>query len=149
MSRWSLEYSIDVDEKLAVVFLKIHGIWKGETAERYHQDFREKVAPLLGQPWAKIADLTNWKTSYQEVTDVIGRHMEWSRANNVALQIYVLDNPSTYRQLNEMFVKGGVRDISHTFRTYEEAERFLKENWLDKRRERSSSERSRRPSAKT
>jgi len=132
MSTWSLEYSIDVNEELAVVYIKIFGLWKGETAERYHQDFSDKVKPLLDKPWAKIADLTNWKTSYQEVTDVIGKHMEWSRDNNVALQIYVLNNPSTFRQLNEMFAKGRVKDISHTFRTYEEAERFLKENWLDK-----------------
>jgi len=132
MSKLSMYYTVDIDKKLAVVYIKIFGVWKEETAEAYHQDFLEEVQPLLSRPWAKIADLTNWKTSYKEVTNVIGKHMEWSRENNARLQIYVLNNPSTFRQLNEMFAKGKVKDISRTFRTYEEGERFLKENWIDK-----------------
>jgi hypothetical protein len=131
MSGWSLEYSIDVDEKNSVIYVKIHGRWRAETAERYHEDFKDEMKALLGRPWAKLVDLTNWKTSYEEVTSVIGKHLAWSRANNIGLSIYVINNPSTFRQLNEMFAKGGTKDISHTFRTMEEAEKFLKDNWVN------------------
>ncbi|MCD6249234.1 MAG: hypothetical protein J7J98_02725 [candidate division Zixibacteria bacterium] len=135
MASWSLEYTIDVDEGDAVIRVKVHGRWQAETAKRYHTDFVEDMAPLLGKPWAKIADLTSWKTSRDEVTDVIGRHMAWSRENGVALSLFVIDNVSTFRQLNEMFDKGGTKKISKTFRTLEEAEAYLKKHWLDKRKQ--------------
>ena len=131
MNAWSLEYTIDVDLDTAVMYVKIYGLWKEETARSYHRDFRTEVEPLLAQPWAKVVDLSAWKTSYEQVIDVIGRHMEWSKENNVRLQLYILDNPSTFRQLNRMFEKGGVQDISHTFRTREDALQFLKVNWID------------------
>lgn len=134
MPGWSLEYSIDVDKENSVIYAKIHGRWTAKTAESYHEDFRTEMEPLLGQPWARVVDLTNWKTSRNEVTEVIGKHMAWCRKNDISLSIYVINNTSTFRQLNEMFVKGGVKNIAHTFRTYPEAEKFLKENWIDKRK---------------
>jgi len=132
MSAWSLEYTIDVDEENAVVRSKIYGLWTAEIAERYLQDYAEEVKPIIGKPWAKIVDLSNWKTSWEKVIDIIGGHMAWSKKNQVKMQLYVLNNPSTFRQLNRMFDKGAAKDISHTFRSMEEAEKFLKENWIDK-----------------
>lgn len=129
MASWSLEYTIDVDEPNAIVYVKIHGRWRLETAEGYHKDFKEEVAPLLGKPWAKLVDLSNWKTSRDEVTHVIGKHLKWSTDNNVSLSLYVIDNPSTYRQLGEMFTKGKADKGYHTFRNMEKAQAFLKENW--------------------
>jgi hypothetical protein len=130
MASWSLEYTIDVDEENAIIYVRVYGQWKAEMAERYHEDFKEAMAPLLGKPWAKVVDLSNWKTSRNEVTGVIGKHMAWSKANKVALSIYVINNVSTFRQLNEMFTKGGTKQVSQTFRTYEEPEQFLKKHWF-------------------
>jgi hypothetical protein len=134
MVSWNLEYTIDVDQENAVVYAKVYGQWKPETAQKYHEDFKKEVQPLLGQPWAKIVDVSNWKTSRNEVTTVIGRHMSWSKANGVALSIYVIDNVSTFRQLNEMFVKGGTKGVSHTFRTWVEGEQYLQRHWFDKKK---------------
>lgn len=134
MASWSLEYTIDIDTENAVVYVKIYGQWTAETAQRYHEEFKRDVQPLLDKPWAKLVDLTSWKTSRNEVTNAIGRHMAWLKANNVALSIYVINNVSTFRQLNEMFIKGGTKDISHTFRTWEEGERFLQANWFENKR---------------
>ena len=131
MSSWSLEYTIDVDLENAVVYAKIYGRWRAETAESYHAALKKEAQPLMGRPWAKVIDLTNWKTSRQEVTEVIGKHMAWSVENGVGLQIYVINNTSTYRQLNEMFDKGDAREVSQTFRTMAEAEQYLKENWIE------------------
>ena len=133
MTGWSFEYSFNLDEKNRVIYVKIHGIWKAETARKYHQEFKKEVQPILGKPWAKLVDLTNWKTSYPDMIKVIGEHMDWSRNNDVALSLYVLNNPSTFRQLNEMFTSGGTKEISQTFRTMAEAEKFLKENWINKK----------------
>jgi hypothetical protein len=134
MASWNLEYTIDVDQENAVVYAKVYGQWKPETAQKYHEDFKKECQPLLGQPWAKIVDVSNWKTSRNEVTTVIGRHMSWSKANGVALSIYVIDNVSTFRQLNEMFVKGGTKGVSHTFRTWAEGEQYLQRHWFDKKK---------------
>jgi len=65
-----------------------------------------------------------------EVVDVIGKHMDWSVKNNCALSIYVLNNTSTFRQLNEMFAKGGVKEVAMTFRTMAEAEKYIKDKWI-------------------
>jgi len=132
MANWSLAYTIDVDVDNAIVYAKVYGRWRADDAAGYHRDFVKEMKPLLGKPWAKMVVLSNWKTSRDEVTSVIGKHMAWSRENGVGLSIYVINNPSTFRQLNEMFEKGGTKEISHTFRTWEEGERFLKEHWIDR-----------------
>ena len=131
MDGWHLEYSIDVDDENAVIYARVYGPWKAETAENYHNDFKQEATALLGKPWARLIDLSNWKTSRNEVTDLIGHHMAWSRDNNAAISLYVLDNPSTFRQLNQMITKGGTKEITRIFRKREEAEAFLKKNWLD------------------
>jgi len=130
MSGWSLQYSFDVDLEHGIIYEKIFGIWKLATAEEYHRDFMEEVQPLIEKPWAKLVDLTSWRTSYPEVIRKIGDHLKWCRLHNMQLSLNVLSNPSTFRQLNQMFASGGTKGQSHTFRTYAEAERYLKENWL-------------------
>ena len=134
MTAWRLEYTIDVDEENAVIRAKIYGLWKDETAVDYRRDFEEAIEPLLGKPWAKVINLCGWKTSYESVIDVIGKHMAWSKDNSASVQIYILDNTSTFRQLSRMIDKGKAKDITLTFRTEDEAEKYLKENWIDKRK---------------
>ena len=56
--------------------------------------------------------------------------MAWSKENKVALSIYIINNVSTFRQLNEMFAKGGTREISKTFRTEQEAKEYLQKRWF-------------------
>jgi hypothetical protein len=133
MAGWSLEYSFDVDEKNAVIYEKIHGIWKAETAVSYHEDFKSEVAPLLKADWVKVVDLSNWRTSYPEVIEIIGQHLEWCINNNMVMSLNILNNPSTFRQLHLMFKIGGTKSVSHTFRTHDEARKFLQENWFSKK----------------
>ena len=132
MAQWSLEYSFEVDPESRVIYEKIYGIWRKETAVSYHDDFREAVKPLIGTPWAKLVDLSNWKTSFPDMVQVVARHLRWCRDNGLSLSINIIDNTSTFRQLNEMFTGGGTRDISHTFRTRAEGERFLRVEWIEK-----------------
>ncbi len=128
MAGWHLEYTIDVDKPHRVVYEKIFGIWRVETAEAYLADYEEEVAPLLRskKPWVKLCDLSNWKTAYPEVIAIIGRHLKWCQAHNMQWSVNVLNNPATFRQLHQMFDKGGTRDISAVFRTYKEGLAFLK-----------------------
>ncbi|MEW5993558.1 MAG: hypothetical protein AB1744_04090 [Candidatus Zixiibacteriota bacterium] len=129
MSGWHLEYFIDVDLENRIVYEKIFGVWRIATAEAFVKDYEEQVKPLLKskKPWVRLCDLTNWKTAYPEVVDIIGRHNAWCRAHHLAWSVNIIDNPVTYNQLVRMFDKGGTKGISRTFRTRAEAEQFLRE----------------------
>lgn len=128
---FSFDYSIDIDPDKSIVYFKPYGAWKKETAERFRRDFAESISPLLGRPWAKFVDLTKAKTAHDEAVDVMGDHVKWSRTNDAVLAVYVLNNISTYRQLQEALRKGGGHQVTQTFRTMAEAERYLKTNWFN------------------
>ena len=132
MDGWSLEYSIDVDVAVRVVYAKIFGSWKAHHAEGYHQEFEEQAQPLFGKPWAKLIDLTSWKTSYPDVVEKIADHMHWSRGHGCVLSIYAVNQPSTFRQLQEMITKGDIADEAKVVRTIEEGRAYLDHHWLKK-----------------
>ena len=126
MSDWQFKYNITVDENSFVVYVKVFGVWKIDTAERYHEDFKQEIQPILKKPWAKLIDLINWKMATPEVIEKMGEHMEWCRNNNMGVQIYVINDPIRYGQLMKMIDKGAAKKVSKTFRTRAEAERYLK-----------------------
>ncbi len=127
MSGWHLEYTIDVNRESRIVYEKIFGVWRPSTAESFIKDHEEEIAPLIKKPWARLCNLTNWKTAYPEVIDIIGKHNAWCRAHNMAWSVNIITNPVTYGQLQRMFAKGGTKDISRTFRTRQEGDQFLLE----------------------
>jgi hypothetical protein len=127
MNQWSFEYSFEVDVKNSVIYEKIYGIWREHTARSYHEDFVREVTPIINRPWAKLIDLTNWKTSSAEVIDIVGDHLAWCIEHNMVASINIINNPVTYGQLMRMFAKGSTKDISQTFRTREEGIKVLQD----------------------
>jgi len=107
---------------------KVYGIWKKETAEAYHDEYMKIVQPFLDDKWAKLTYLTNWKSSYPEIIEIIGEHMRWCQENGAVFSVYVIENPVTQSQLKRMITSGDASSITKIFRTHEEADRFLKEN---------------------
>ena len=126
MSDWHFQFNIDIDSKNLIVSVKIYGVWRQETAREYSEHFKEEVKVLIGKPWARLVDLSNWKTASEEVIDVIGELLQWCIENNMVHSVYIIDNPITYGQLMRMVSRGKARDISKTFRTRNEAEKYLK-----------------------
>lgn len=126
---FSMHFTIDAEPERRLITAKIYGIWKKETAEEYHAAFRKEAEPLVqaGQEWAKIVNLSNWKSSYPEMIRVIGEHMRWSTENGNVLSIYIIDNPITRNQLKKMMQIGGTSKSSKTVRTMKEAEQILAE----------------------
>jgi len=125
---FSMNFTIEADLERRVVRSKIYGIWKGETAVEYHNEFKKVVQPLLKEKWAKIINLGNWKTSYPEMIDIIGDHIRWCHDNNAVLSIFVVDNPVTTVQLRKMIEKSGYSDFCPIFLTMAEGETLLKQN---------------------
>ncbi len=126
MSDWQFKYNINVDERNQVVYVKIFGVWKEDTAQRYHEDFKAETEAIIDKPWAKLIDLINWKMGTPEAINILGEHMDWSRKNGMKVQTYVINDPVRYGQLLKMIDKGKAKEVSKTFRTRAEAERFLK-----------------------
>jgi len=87
MNSWRLEYLIDVDEENQIVYEKIFGVFRPETAVSYKKDFEEKVSPIIDKPWIKLVDLNNWKSSYPEVIETIGKHLLWCKNNNMVWSV--------------------------------------------------------------
>jgi hypothetical protein len=127
MNSWNMEYSIEVDVDNRIVFEKIYGVWRVETALAYSEDFKLEVDPLIKQPWAKLVNLSNWKTASHEVVQIVGEHLAWCREHNMAVSINIIDNPVTYGQLMRMWAKGKTKKMSQTFRTIEEGRKALRE----------------------
>lgn len=125
---FSLNFVIDANIERRVVISKIYGVWKRETALHYHQEYIEEATPLIGQEWAKVVNLSNWRPSYPDINKIIGEHMRWSKDNGNTLAIYVIDNPVTRSQLKKMFSAGNTVTISKTVKTREEAEKILNEH---------------------
>jgi len=134
MSGWHLEYDIDVDEENNLVYEKIFGVWRIATAEAYKEDYEEEVASIIDRPWSKLIDLSNWKTAYPEVIDIVGEHLGWCREHNMQWSVNVINNPVTYGQLLRMFDRGKTKESSRTFRTHAEAEKFLAEQGYNVRK---------------
>lgn len=128
---FSMNFTIDIDEPRRVMLVKIYGVWKRETARSYHDEFKQVAQPLMGKEWAKIINLTNWKSSYPEMIKVIGEHMRWSQENGNTVAVYVIENPITKNQLKKMFSAGSTKSISKMVRSREEADRILAEYGFD------------------
>ena len=128
MNLWHLEYSFDTDAKNRMMYGKIYGVWRGNTAEAYAEDFKEEAEPLIKKPWAKLINLSNWKTATPEAIDHIGRLNIWCRKNQMEWAIYIIDNTVTFPVLSKMFDKGKYRDLARTFRSHKEGEKFLADN---------------------
>ena len=127
MDSWNFQYSLDVDLENSVIYEKIYGVWRRQTAENYNIDYKRETAELIKKPWAKLCDLTNWKTGSPEVIEIIGNHLEWCRQHSLVVSVNIINNSVTYAQLQKMFQRGGTKDMSQTFRTRAEGERYLKD----------------------
>lgn len=124
----SMHYNIEIDSDRKIVIAKIYGIWKLETAEEYHEEYRELVKPLLKSKWAKLTNLSNWKSSYPEIIEVLGEHKRWCHDNGAIYSVYVIENPVTTKQLKQIINRGNVSEAAKIFKTFPEADRFLREN---------------------
>ncbi len=125
MSPWSFEFSFDTDVKNRMLYSKIYGIWKIETAHAYVEELKVEAQPLIKTPWSKLIDLSNWKTVHPEVIKVIGTLNQWCRDNKMEWVVYVVNQQVGYGQLMKMFESGRYNDIAKTFRTMREGEDFL------------------------
>lgn len=132
MNFWNFEFSFDVDIKRRMLYGKIYGVWKIETAKAYVEEFKEVSEPLIKKPWSKLIDLSNWKIVYPEVIQIIGDLNKWCRDNKMEWSIYIINQKVGYNQLMKMFEAGKYADISKTFRTKAEGEKFLIENGYDR-----------------
>lgn len=124
----SLNYTIDIVPERSLITGKIYGLWTRDIAEEYIKEYRDVAGPLLGGRWARLTILTNWKSSYPEIIEIIGDLLRWTQQHGAIFTVYVVDNPVIRKQLQRIVDSGDVTSITKIFHTYEEADRFLKNN---------------------
>ena len=127
MVDWNYQFNIDADINSRVIFSKIFGVWREDTAKNYHEAFKEEAVDLIDKPWVKLVDLMNWKMGTPEVVDRIADHIKWCRQNNMEFQIFVVSDPMRFAQLKKMLKKGAAKDITFTFKSRTEALQYLRE----------------------
>lgn len=124
----SMHYNIEIDTERRIVVSKIYGMWKQETALAYVEDYKEAVKPLLGGKWARLINLSNWKSSYPDIVEIINELVRWSYENGAEYLAYAIDNPVLLRTLKKMVKIGRTTDTTKMFKTIEEADQFLKDH---------------------
>ncbi len=124
----SLHHNIEVDTVRRIVISKIYGIWKREMALAYVDEYKEAVKPLLGDKWARLINLSNWKSSYPEIVEIINEHVRWSYKNGAEYLAFAIDNPVLIRTLKKMVKVGKAMDTTRMFRTFAEADKFLRDH---------------------
>lgn len=124
---WNFQHKITIDRDEKIVYVKIFGVWRGDIAKGFKEDFQEKITPMIEEPWAKLTDLQKWKMSTPEVVNILGAHMKWCSENNMQWQVFLINDPVRYGQLQKMMDKGRVRKKTAIFRNMFEAVNFLKE----------------------
>jgi len=127
MGDWHFQFSIDADIENRIVYGKIFGVWRKETAIDYHKAFKAEVGDIIAKPWAKFIDLKNWRMGTSEVDEEIGKHMKWCSENNMEIQVYVVSDSARYIQLKKMMKYSRTKGISTTVRTMVEAKKLLTE----------------------
>lgn len=114
-------YSIEFDENKKISYEKNVGLWSKEDYLRYHNDYINKIGPLLGgKAWAKIVDITEYKTS--DIADVMGEHVNWMLQNNARYSAIVAGSAIVKMQVN-MAVSGKFEQMA--FATKAEAVEWL------------------------
>lgn len=127
MGDWHFQFNIDADKENRIVYGKIFGVWRKETAEDYLEAFKVEAAEITAKPWAKLINLKNWRMGTADVDVAIGEHMKWCSDNNMEIQIYVISDTARYAQLKKMLKQSRTKNVTTTFRTMVEAAKFLKE----------------------
>ncbi len=97
-------YVIDFDVNKRIAFERNIGLWSKEDYLRYHNEYVTKITPLLaGKPWAKLVDITEYKTS--DIADVMAKHADWMLKNNAKYAAIIVSSAIAKMQLN-MVVSG-------------------------------------------
>ncbi len=110
----------------AIILLLSTNHLSKETALEYHEEYIETVEPLTKGKWSKITNLTNWKSSYPDIIQVLGDHLHWCHDNGAEYSVFAIEDPVTMRQLKALIEKSKVAGAALIFKSIKEADKFLK-----------------------
>ncbi len=113
------------DQNLVVEVCK--GDWTVQVAKSYLKDFENVAKDVTGNgSWALLTDAVNWKSTDDEIIEIIGDHFEWNRKNGMTHNANVTSGIVEQRKLQQMFEAGGVSHIAKVFLSREEALEWLR-----------------------
>jgi len=123
-------YTLSIIPGTNIILDRSKGSWKKETADTFCEDFKEIAGKLVqsGQKWAKLCDLSQWKTSTPEAVEALQEHLRWSGENGMAFAAFIMPL-ALERMQQQRIVRGGpLEGKVEYFETEEEARDWLLEN---------------------
>ncbi len=121
-------YEFSLLPKRRIIKEKIIGFWNKETAEAYHKDCRAFANLLIREKWAKCIDMTEWNPSNPKVMNILHKHVEWARKNNMAYSANIVITKIPKLQMNTMLRLGRPKRFYEFFDNEKEAFAWLKKN---------------------
>ncbi|RKD34670.1 hypothetical protein [Thermohalobacter berrensis] len=118
------KYEVKVNTNRNIVYEKLIGLFKDEDMERYHEEFKNKIAPALkGQKWTKCTDLREYKTS--SITETGKKHLEWCKKNGMVPGAIIVSSAVVKMQMNRIAREDKLAPTAFT--DEKEADAWLKE----------------------
>ncbi len=88
----------DIKVNNHVVIQSFAGCWNEEAAIAYIEDFRLKVAPLIGQEWAIMSLFDNWELAVPEIGKHVEEHCNWFKTNGCIKDCHVY-SPCAFKEM--------------------------------------------------
>lgn len=120
-------YEFEIDTQNRIIKEKMWGFWNKRIADDYKKDFEIAVHPLVKNKWSKIADINEFRASNDNVLDIMNKHLQWARENNMEYNINVLGNLFDRLQLKSKLAEMKSSGFNKVVGTEEEAFKWLQE----------------------
>jgi serine/threonine-protein kinase len=83
MKTQAFRFQITADQHRHILRLKVWGFWTMDEAKAYWDEFQAKARPLFGTPWYVLADIADFPPQKGEVTELVGKTMNFARTNGM------------------------------------------------------------------
>ncbi len=90
--------SWEIEVNNNVVIQCFSGCWNEQAAISYIEDFRLKVAPLIGKEWAILSVFDDWELGVPEIHKHAEAHCDWFKANGCVKDCHVY-SPCAFKEM--------------------------------------------------
>jgi hypothetical protein len=125
------EWHFDILDGAPILHVVCVGRWSKEVAQRYVDEQKANVAPLIGRPWGYLCNLDRWLPTHPDAAELIVEFLLWTINSGMARVAYIISDVETRLrtrlQIQRIFDEvAGLRVIGQFFATDEEGERWLR-----------------------
>ena len=105
-------FQVAVDPGSSIVRLKVWGFWDAAEGKAYVDEFRRKIAALVGKRWCVLADISEFPAQKPEVNEFIGQTMAHANASGMRKAANLVSSALTRMQIGRLSADMGVPEYS-------------------------------------